>query len=440
VATPPGRGGIGIVRIAGALAPEISRRLTGQLPPARHAQLSEFRDSAYNLIDRGIVIYYPAPNSYTGDDILELQAHGGPIVLDMLVEQALSAGARYARPGEFTERAFLNDKIDLLQAEAVADLIDSASRQAARSALRSLQGDFSARIKAIDEQLVRLRVYVEAAIDFPEEEIDFLAEGDVMQDFDRIHEELSDVIRTAHQGRLLREGMRVVITGRPNAGKSSLLNQMAKRDAAIVTDIPGTTRDILRENINIDGMPVHVVDTAGLRDSRDLIEEEGIRRAWREINVADCILLVVDDRVGVTQNDEEILQRFPNALPRAIVHNKIDLSTRPAGLGEGRWGPEIALSAKTGEGIADLCRYLKSLMGYHSAGEGGFSARRRHIDALQRASQCLNDARRQFQDHRGGELLAEDLRLVHDILGEITGKSTSDDLLGRIFADFCIGK
>jgi tRNA modification GTPase len=348
---------------------------------------------------------------------------------------------RPARPGEFSERAFLNDKIDLAQAEAIADLIDSASEQAARSALRSLQGEFSQRVHALVESLVQLRMYVEAAIDFPEEEIDFLADGHVLGELDGLAARLDGVLDAARQGSLLREGMTVVIAGQPNAGKSSLLNALAGRESAIVTEIPGTTRDILREHILLDGMPLHVIDTAGLRESEDRVEREGIRRAWEAIGQADRVLLVVDDRTGVTAADEAILARLPRGPALTVVRNKIDLSGGAAGAGEERGAPVVRLSASSGEGIEALRRHLEQGMGFSaSAGEGGFMARRRHLEALATARAALARGRVQLAEARAGELLAEELRLAQDTLAEITGAFGSEDLLGRIFASFCIGK
>lgn len=444
LATPPGRGGVGIVRVSGPLASTIAHGMLDCVPPPRRAEYLPFCDADGSVIDTGIALFFPSPHSFTGEDILELQGHGGPVVLDLLIKRAIALGARLARTGEFSERAFLNDKLDLVQAEAIADLIESGTEQAARAATRSLQGEFSAHINSLIEQLIELRIYVESAIDFPEEEIDFLSTGNVGVRLKGIIANLWGVLGSAHQGRLLREGMTVVIAGRPNAGKSSLLNRLACRDAAIVTDIPGTTRDVLREHINIDGLPLHIIDTAGLRDSADPVEQQGIQRAWGEIARADRVLLMVDDGAALDdgQGDElrNIVEKLPAGLPITVVHNKIDTTAREPGVREGNLGPEVALSVKTGAGIEALRQHLKESMGYSSAGEGGFMARRRHVDALQRAHQCLKNADHQFECHRAGELLAEDLRQAQQILSEITGEFTSDDLLGRIFASFCIGK
>jgi len=360
--------------------------------------------------------------------------------MDLLLQAALQLGARAARPGEFSQRAFLNDKLDLAQAEAIADLIDSSSAQAARSALRSLQGEFSRRVEALTEELIRLRLYVEAAIDFPEDEIDFLADGIVTARLDALRQKLAAVQDAAQQGSLLREGMTVVLAGQPNAGKSSLLNALAGRDSAIVTDIPGTTRDVLREQISIDGMPLHIIDTAGLRDSSDAIEQEGIRRAWAEIERADRVLLLVDDNLGVGRVEQDILARLPPRLPVSFVHNKIDLSGRAVAITQEVDETHIYLSARLGDGLDVLRDHLKQSMGFQAAAEGVFSARRRHLDALNQAAAHLCAGDEQLRHYRAGELLAEELQLAQQALGEITGAFSADDLLGRIFSSFCIGK
>jgi tRNA modification GTPase len=440
IATPPGRGGIGIVRVSGPACAAIAQTLAGDVPLPRRASFRGFRDAGGQLIDKGIVLYFPAPHSFTGEDVLELQGHGGPVVMDLLLARVLELGARLARPGEFSERAFLNDKLDLAQAEAVADLIASSTAEAARAAMRSLQGEFSARVQELVEALIELRMYVEAAIDFPEEEVDFLSEGPIAERLAGLNEQLYSLRTAATQGRLLRDGMTVVIAGRPNAGKSSLLNKLAGREAAIVTEIPGTTRDVLREQINIDGMPLHVIDTAGLRESIDIVELEGIRRAWNEIQSADRILMVVDDRYGLTAEDRALRARLPTGTDITVIYNKIDLSAKEAGSQEGEWGTEILLSAKTGAGLEVLRWHLKACMGYQGAGEGSFMARRRHLDAIGRAGEALDRARYQLEVARAGELVAEELRQAQNALSEITGEFTSEDLLGRIFASFCIGK
>jgi tRNA modification GTPase len=439
VATPPGRGGIGIVRISGTAVRHIAAGLLGKLPKPRHASFVNFLDAASQPIDQGLAIFFPAPHSFTGEDVLELHGHGGPVVLDMLLNRALELGARLARPGEFSERAFLNGKLDLAQAEAVADLIEAGSETAARSALRSLEGGFSQRVHALVEGLTRLRLYVEAAIDFPEEEIDFLADERVTQELDMLAQDVEKLLASTQQGVLLHDGMTVVLAGPPNAGKSSLLNALAARDTAIVSAIPGTTRDVLRERIHIDGMPLHIVDTAGLRESRDEIESEGIRRAREQMQRADRVLLVLDDSAHEAL-PAEVLQHVPEKLPRSVIRNKIDLTGRAAGVTKKADETEIALSAKTGDGLDDLRRHLKDCMGFQTAGEGTFMARRRHLDAIRRAQVCLVQGQARLRESRAGELLAEELRLAQQALSEITGEFTPEDLLGKIFSSFCIGK
>ena len=452
IATPAGRGGVGIVRISGSRAREIMTRIVGKSLQPRFAYYGAFYENADHFpnsqtIDQGIALFFPGPNSFTGEDVLELQGHGGPIILDCLLREVIRLGARLAKPGEFSERAFLNDKLDLAQAEAIADLIDSTSEQAARSALRSLQGDFSRRIETLIEALTQLRMYVEAAIDFPEEEIDFLSDGKIARDINDMLDALNAVIDNATQGSLLREGMTIVIAGAPNAGKSSLLNALAGADRAIVTSIAGTTRDVLREQIQIDGLPLHIIDTAGLRDSPDEIEREGIRRALREIEQADHILLVIDD--GDSRHDlpsiyiatgwpEETRAAFANR-PITVIRNKCDLSGNMPGLLTGT-PSQVILSAKTGDGIDLLRKHLKDCIGFRGASEGLFLARRRHLDALQRARELLLHGQHELAAHNAGELLAEDLRLCQQALGEITGAVSPDMLLGRIFSSFCIGK
>lgn len=440
LATPPGRGGVAIVRVSGPAVAAIARRLLGRVPTPRYAHYLPVYDAEGEIIDQGIALYFPAPRSFTGEDVLEFQGHGGPLLMDMLQKRIIALGARPARPGEFSERAFLNNKLDLAQAEAIADLIESGTEQAARAAQRSLRGEFSTRINDLVEQLVQLRLYVESTIDFPEEEVDLLSGTGVSERLQNILEALNAVLAGARQGSLLREGARVVIAGRPNVGKSSLLNRMAGRDAAIVTDIPGTTRDVLRETIQIDGLPLHIFDTAGLRESAEPIEQEGLRRAWNELAHADRALLVVDDCVGLGEADRAIIKRLPGALAFTVVRNKIDLSLGAARIEEAATGTTVWLSAKTGVGLDLLRRHLKDSLGYRQVGEGAFSARRRHLDALQRAHQFLQDGRRQLQEQCAGELLAEDLRVAQNALSEITGAFTTEDLLGRIFASFCIGK
>lgn len=438
VATPPGNGGVGIIRISGQTVAEIARRLCNAVPPARYARYTDFKDSDGSVIDSGIVLYFPAPHSYTGEDTLELQGHGGSVVMDMLLRRVLSLGARLARPGEFTERAFLNNKLDLAQAEAVADLIESSTEQSVRSAQKSMQGLFSKQVNALVEELTELRIYVEAAIDFVDEEIDFLSDGAVENKILRLADKVQAIRNTAQQGRLLRDGMSVVLAGKPNAGKSSLLNALAGHDAAIVTEIAGTTRDVLRESIQIDGMPLHIVDTAGLRESGNAVEKEGIRRAYREISKADRILLLVDIR---DKSDEDpLLRSLPENIPITKIYNKIDLVAGKPEILQSKHDCEIHLSVKTGAGMPLLKQHLKQCMGYHEDTDNVFIARRRHIEAIEQAAHSIQNALQQLQQAQAGELVAEDLRLAQHSLGEITGKFTSEDLLGLIFSNFCIGK
>ena len=441
LATPPGRGGIGIIRVSGPMVSSIGQAILGQVPPVRQARHLSFLDAHGQVIDEGLAVYFSSPNSFTGEDVLELQGHGGPVVMDLLLKRVLELGARPARPGEFSERAFLNDKMDLVQAEAVADLIDSASEQAARLAVRSLQGEFSQRVTLLVEQLTDLRMYVESAIDFPEEEIDFLADGQVQSQLQDIQQSLENTLRSAQQGNLVREGMTVVIAGRPNAGKSTLLNALAGRETAIVTEIPGTTRDILREHIQIDGLPLHIIDTAGLRESVDVVEQEGVRRAWTEINNADRILFLHDATWDFDKEEEALrLQLSQAGPPITLVYNKMDLVKHtPPSIGDTNI-MEIHLSAQTGEGLEALKLHLKETVGYMTGGEGQFMARRRHLDALMLAQQHLMQGAEQLQAFAAGEILAEELRLAQQALGEITGQVSADDLLGRIFSSFCVGK
>ncbi|NLY14305.1 MAG: tRNA uridine-5-carboxymethylaminomethyl(34) synthesis GTPase MnmE [Gammaproteobacteria bacterium] len=445
IATAQGRGGVGIVRVSGRLAKQIAEQMTGRELKPRYAHYGPFYTEHQQALDEGLALYFAGPNSFTGEDVLELQGHGGPVVLDMLLQRCVELGARLARPGEFSERAFLNDKLDLAQAEAIADLIEASSAQAARNALRSLQGVFSQRVNALTEQLIALRIYVEAAIDFPEEEIDFLADGHILKLLTEVQAELKKVVREAGQGALLRDGMSVVIAGRPNAGKSSLLNSLAGYEAAIVTDIEGTTRDILREHIHIDGMPLHVTDTAGLRNTADQVEKIGVERALKAINEADRILLVVDAHSAEADNPfalwPEFLDSTPNPEKVTLIRNKVDLSGEPVGMHSNADGHvTISLCARSGEGLELLREHLKSCMGYSQTAESSFSARRRHLDALRQAEQYLENGYQQLTHASAGELLAEDLRMAQQALGEITGEFSADDLLGRIFSSFCIGK
>ncbi|MBE0509529.1 MAG: tRNA uridine-5-carboxymethylaminomethyl(34) synthesis GTPase MnmE [Chromatiales bacterium] len=438
-ATPPGRGGIGVVRVSGAMARACAEAILGHCPRPRQAEYLPFFQPNGELLDHGIALWFPAPHSFTGEDVLELQGHGGPVVIDRLLQALQAQGVRMARPGEFSERAFLNGKLDLAQAEAIADLIEAGSEQAARSALRTLQGEFSALVHALVEQLTELRVYVEAAIDFSDEEIDFLGSGEVEQRLAAIEHRQQAIQQSARQGSLLREGMSLVIAGQPNAGKSSLLNALSGRDSAIVTEIAGTTRDVLHEQIQIDGLPLHIIDTAGLRETDDPVEQQGIKRAWQAIEQADRILLLVDDRIGISPADELILSQLPKQIPLSILRNKCDLSAQPAGLISAQAIPTLRLSAKAGLGMDSLRAHLKQSVGYQENSEGQFIARRRHLDALNRAAANLQQARLHMQQG-SGELLAEELRLAQQALGEITGEVSSDALLGRIFSSFCIGK
>jgi len=430
-ATPPGRGGIGIVRISGSGARAIAKAVLGRLPRARHATCGEFRSAHGAAIDSGLALWFPAPHSFTGEDVLELHGHGGPVVMDLLVARAVELGARPARPGEFSERAFLNDRLDLAQAEAIADLIEAGSAEAARAAARSLAGEFSREVQALATAVLELRTWVEAAIDFPDEDVEFLANPEVATRLADVTARFGRIRAAAATGRALTEGLAVVIAGRPNAGKSSLLNALAGHPAAIVTDIPGTTRDVLRERISVDGLPIHVADTAGLRESKDVIEEEGVRRAQAEIAGADLVLYVVDAAAGAAPGELESLADDPPAL---VVWNKTDLAPMPAG------ARGIAISALTGAGLEALRERLKSAAGYREAGAGAYSARRRHLDALGRAQSLFELAQARLAQRASFELVAEDLRQAHRALGEITGEVTSDELLGAIFAGFCIGK
>lgn len=446
IATAPGRGGVGIVRLSGPLAQQAGQAITTRALSPRHAHYGPFCAEDGLVLDQGIALFFPGPNSFTGEDVVELQGHGGPVVMDMLLQRCLQVGCRLARAGEFSERAFLNDKLDLAQAEAIADLIEASSTQAARNALKSLQGEFSRRVDKLTESLIALRIYVEAAIDFPEEEIDFLADGHVLGLLDTVRQELSTVQREAGQGALLRDGMNVVIAGRPNAGKSSLLNMLAGREAAIVTDIAGTTRDILREHIHIDGMPLHVVDTAGLRTTDDQVEKIGVERALKAISEADRVLLVVDSTAPEASDPFALWPEFLDQRPApgkvTLIRNKADLSGESIAVEQCDDGHvTITLSARDPDMGLDLLReHLKACMGYEQTPEGSFSARRRHLEALRLASAHLEHGRAQLTLAGAGELLAEDLRQAQQALGEITGAFSSDDLLGRIFSSFCIGK
>lgn len=444
-ATAPGRGGIGILRVSGPLATKVAQAILGKCPKPRMADYLPFKDADGTILDQGIALYFKSPNSFTGEDVLELQGHGGQVVLDLLLKRILQIdGIRLARPGEFSEQAFLNDKLDLAQAEAIADLIDATSEQAVRSALKSLQGEFSKKVNELVDSVIYLRTYVEASIDFPDEEIDFLADGKIEANLRGIINQLEAVRSEAKQGSILREGMKVVIAGRPNAGKSSLLNALAGHEAAIVTDIAGTTRDVLREHIHIDGMPLHIIDTAGLRDATDEVERVGISRAWTEIEQADRIILMLDssdpESADLSKVRSEFLAKLPSTLPVTLVRNKIDLNGEQASESEQGGYQMISLSAQTHDGVQLLREHLKQAMGFQTGMEGGFLARRRHLDALDKAAEHLQIGLVQLTEFHAGELLAEELRLVQSYLSEITGQFTSDDLLGNIFSSFCIGK
>lgn len=439
IATPSGKGGVAIVRVSGPASLDIAQQLLGRKPKKRLAHYLPFIDIDGSIIDTGIALFFQSPNSFTGEDILELQGHGGPVVMDMLLKRVLVAGARLAAPGEFTERAYLNNKIDLAQAEAVADLIESSTEQAAKSAQRSLQGLFSSQIHKLVEELIKIRLYIEAAIDFVDEEIDFLADGVIETRIQQLIKQLELIQHSAKQGALLRDGMTVVIAGRPNAGKSSLLNALAGYEAAIVTEVEGTTRDVLRERIQIDGMPLHIIDTAGLRESSDRVEQEGIRRAHEEIKKADRILLIIDDREHEEKLDD-LLTTLPQKIKITRIYNKTDLTGRAVEIKETVSGTEIALSAKNGDGMAELHNHLKACMGFESGTDDVFIARRRHLDAIKRADVAVKESLIQLKEFKAGELAAEELKLAQDALSEITGEFSSDDLLGRIFSSFCIGK
>lgn len=441
IATPPGQGGVGIVRCSGPLSRSIGERIAQLQIKPRHAHYGPFRDLDDSILDQGITLFFPQPHSFTGEDVLELQAHGGPVVLDLLLQAVVALGARMARPGEFSERAFLNDKLDLAQAEAIADLISASSEQAARSAVRTLQGAFSQTIEQLTQSCIELRVYVEAAIDFPDEEIDFLSDGHVSAALDQLQAQLTQTLQAAQQGVLLRDGMTLVIAGRPNAGKSSLLNALSGQDTAIVTEYAGTTRDILQATIQLDGLPLQIIDTAGLRETSDPVEQIGIERALKAIAEADLLLWVID---GTSQQDHRaesdyLAKTVPAALelPQLWVRNKCDLTQESPGFSAAN---TLVVSAQTGAGLPELRDYLKKTVGFSDTQEGQITARRRHLDALRRAQHYLTLAAEQLHQHAAGELVAEDLRSCQQALSEITGSFTSDDLLGAIFSSFCIGK
>lgn len=440
IATPIGRGGVGIVRVSGPDTARITREIIDSPPPPNRAGYRTFKSADGQVIDAGLALLFRAPFSYTGEDVLELHGHGGRVILTMLLRRVLELGARAAQPGEFTLRAYLNEKIDLTQAEAVADLVDSQTETAARSAQRSLQGVFSDTVRRLVEALTELRKWVEAAIDFPDEDLEILSSPHIRQRVDFLLSELEKTSRLANEGVLLKEGVTMVIAGRPNVGKSSLLNRLTGEDTAIVTDVPGTTRDLLRAHISLDGLPIHVVDTAGLRATQDEVERHGIERAWREVRNADVVMLVVDEQVGITLEDENIDRDLGDLKHKIIVHNKIDLSNSPASVSRVGDNREVRVSALTGRGLALLRDQLKQMVGYGQSAEPVFIARQRHIDALSRAAGFVNKTLEGLNNVTGLELVAEDLRLAQIALGEITGEFSNENLLDLIFADFCIGK
>jgi tRNA modification GTPase len=442
IASASGRGAVGVIRVSGPLVPQIALGLLGALPAPRHARFCSFLDARGHSIDAGLALYFPSPASYTGEHVLEIQGHGGALIVDLVLQRLLELGCRMARPGEFSERAFLNGKIDIAQAEAIADLIDAGTAAAARAAVRSMQGEFSARVIELKSRITGLRAYVEASIDFPEEEIDFLSDKALRERLTAVFAAFESITAAARQGALLREGLKVVIAGKPNAGKSSLLNRLVGDEIAIVTDVPGTTRDVLRQQVHLDGLPLNLVDTAGLRSALDVVEAEGVRRARNEIADADRVLYVLDSGAG---DDRPVswaqeLAQLPAGVPVTLVFNKIDLTGRPERLDDTTVPPRVFLSARTGAGLDLLRTHLKATAGYLNAESGAFAARRRHLDALGRARAHVQSAADTLSTTRAFELFAEDLRLAQHALGEITGEFTSDDLLGEIFGSFCIGK
>ena len=441
IASAPGRGAVGVIRVSGPDVPQIAQAMLGNLPTARVAQVANFLDADGQPLDRGLALYFPAPASYTGEHVLELQGHGGALVLDLLLKRLLQFKCRMARPGEFSERAFLNGKIDIVQAEAIADLIDAGTSAAARAAVRSMQGDFSAHIHVLQAQITELRTLVEATIDFPDEELDFAPGSDLGDRVVKILAGFEAITAAARQGTLLREGLNIVIAGKPNAGKSSLLNRLVGDDIAIVTDQPGTTRDVLRQQVHLEGLPLNLIDTAGLRTTADVVEAEGVRRAFAELGRADRVLYILDasaSALGAELAAE--LKDLPPGVPVTLVFNKIDLSGAPPRVHETLEPPQVFLSAKTGEGLDLLRAHLQLRAGYRSGDAGALSARRRHLDALERARTCVVQAAETLSKSRAFELFAEDLRRAQLALGEITGEFSSDDLLGEIFGSFCIGK
>jgi tRNA modification GTPase len=444
IASAPGRGAVGVIRVSGPNVARIAASVIGNLPAPRVAQVAHFLGSDGAPLDRGLALYFPAPASYTGEHVLELQGHGGVLVLDSLLQRLLELGCRMARPGEFSERAFLNGKIDIAQAEAIADLIDAGSLAAARAAVRSMQGEFSARIGELQAQITELRTLVEAAIDFPDEELDFVPGSELGRRMAEIFMGFDAITAAARQGALLREGLNVVIAGKPNAGKSSLLNKLVGDEIAIVTDQPGTTRDVLRQQVHLDGLPLNLIDTAGLRRTADVAEAEGVRRAFAELARADRVLYVLDAAAPASESSASELAAelddLPQGVPVTLIFNKIDLSGAQANIDESRDPPQVFLSARTGAGLELLRSHLKNRAGYRVGDSGALSARRRHLDALDRAKACVVQAAQTLAKTRALELFAEELRRAQLALGEITGEFSSDDLLGEIFSSFCIGK
>jgi tRNA modification GTPase len=437
IATASGAGGIGVVRVSGGLSQNIATQILGHCPAPRHAAYLPFYDDCQQLIDRGIAIYYQNPHSYTGEDVLELQAHGGTALMQILLARCLKLGARQAEPGEFTRRAYLNDKLDLAQAEAVADVINASTTEAALSAVRSLSGEFSNSINLVLAKLINLRMYVEACLDFPEEEIDFISQGKVIEKLEAIVTELKLVFVKAKQGSLLREGMHIVLIGQPNVGKSSLMNQLSGEEVAIVTPVAGTTRDAIKNSIQINGIPLHIIDTAGLRDTNDEVEKIGIARTYRTLENAQVALLLVDAAHGISNNEKSILTRLSQEISKIWVHNKIDTTNETAKIVEKEGEVHIYLSAKTGDGVELLKQHLLNIAGYQQNAEGVFMARARHLEALRQVNEHLQQAQKNMNQ---AELLAEELRLAQEALSSITGEFTPDDLLDEIFSKFCIGK
>jgi len=440
IATAPGRGAVGILRLSGPAAFAAAAKIAGTLPAPRQASLRAFIDAQGTEVDRGLLLCFPAPHSFTGEDVVELQGHGGPAVLNLLLEAACAAGARPARPGEFSERAFLNGRMDLAQAEAIADLINAANAQAARAATRSLEGELSRQVQRLLEELIQLRVYVEGALDFSDEDVNWLASESLHERLAALSQGVDDLLQRARQGRRLRDGLVIALTGAPNVGKSTLMNRLAGAEIAIVTEVAGTTRDTLRENLDLDGLPVTLVDTAGLRDSDDPIEREGMRRAREVLARAELALYLLDDRHGLTDADRQLISSLPTGPQLLLLHNKCDLSARAPAIFEAAGQQHLRISAASGAGLDLLTQKIKDIAGFAGSGEGLFSARARHLDALTRTLEHCQQAQRRIRERAHAELAAEDLRLAQQALGEITGVFSNEDLLGAIFRSFCIGK